>query len=115
MSTAAGIVCAVAVAVFCVTARTLAAARGDREAAGKWAGIAGTAYAAEGLFDAMQGSWWAVAVNALLAALWFWLSRRNRRKRKRARKLIGAKARAVLAAMAKNMPKPGPAPQGARA
>jgi hypothetical protein len=49
----------------------------------------------------------------LALVLWWWSRRKGRRKTLR---LLGGKARAVLAAMAGNMPKPGsalrPVPQG---
>jgi hypothetical protein len=52
----------------------------------------------------------------LALILWWWSRRRGKRK---ALKALGAKARARVAAMVKNMPKPGPVlrpvPQGARA
>jgi membrane protein implicated in regulation of membrane protease activity len=60
--------------------------------------------------------WFACACSAASAVLafilWWW----SRRKRKRSPKALGHKARARLAAMIRNMPKPGPAlrpvPQG---
>ena len=57
----------------------------------------------------------ASAASALLALVLWWHSRRKRRKR--SLRQLGSKARARLAAMARNMPRPGPvlrpAPQGA--
>lgn len=56
-----------------------------------------------------------------LAALrwWLWWKGRRGKRRKRSLKALGHKARARLAALAANMPRPGPAlrpvPQGARA
>jgi membrane associated rhomboid family serine protease len=59
----------------------------------------------------------ALGASALLAMVLWWWSRRKRRKR--SLRQLGEKMRAVFAAMARNMPRPGPvlrpAPQGARA
>lgn len=56
----------------------------------------------------LSGEWTHVAgwgASALLAlVLWWW----SRRKRKRSLKALGHKARARLAAMVKNMPRPSP-------
>jgi hypothetical protein len=72
-----------------------------------------------GAFTAVTaGDWPHVAVwgaSGLLGLVLWWRSRRKRRKR--SLKALGNKARAVFAAMAANMPRPGPVlrPQGARA
>jgi hypothetical protein len=73
-------------------------------------GTAGSVFAAVG-----SGGWLYVAswgASALLGLILWWLSRRNR---KRSLKLLGAKARARLAAMVRSMPRPSPrlVPQGA--
>lgn len=116
-SLTAGVICTVAITVFCVSAEAVATARGDAKAATAWAGIAVAAYGAEALFDAMGGEWWACGVSAALAAFWFWTWRRGRKNRKRSLKALGNKARARLAEMPRNMPKPGtvlrPVPQEA--
>jgi len=79
-----------------------------------------SAAAGAGAVAAALRDWPAVAsfaVSGMLALILWWLSRR--RKRKRAVKALGHKARARLAAMIRNMPKPGPVlrpvPQGAGA
>ena len=116
MSTGTEVLCAIAVAAIAVVARGLAAGRGDAEGAARWAGIAAAAYGSEALAAAAGGDWMTAAVGAALAAFWFWLWRRGRRNRKRSLRALGNKARARLAAMAGNMPKPGPVlrpvPQG---
>lgn len=69
-----------------------------------------------GLSALVSGEWPHVAgwgASGLLAlVLWWW----SRRRRKRSLKALGSKARARLAAMVRNMPKPGPVlrpvPQG---
>jgi hypothetical protein len=69
-------------------------------------GACGTAGAA--VSAAVGGGWLYVAswgASALLGLILWWLSRRNR---KRSLKLLGAKARARLAAMLRNMPRPSP-------
>lgn len=69
------------------------------------------------LFSALKGDWrnaLAWGLSGLLALALWWFSRR--RKRRRALRQLGHKARAALAAMARNMPRPGPVlrpvPQG---
>jgi len=68
--------------------------------------------------EAVTGHWVLAPADAAVAAawLWIWLNRRGGR-RKRSLRQLGHKARARLAALARNMPKPGPvlrpAPQGA--
>lgn len=82
-----------------------------------WAGGGGTATA--GLCAAASGSGWlnvaAWGASGLLGLVLWWHSRRKGRRK--ALRLLGGKARAVLAAMARNMPRPSPrlVPQGARA
>jgi hypothetical protein len=69
----------------------------------------------------LTGDWPGTGVAAFLALIWWltwWLGRRGRR-RKRSLRGLGFKARARLAAVLRNMPRPGPVlrpvPQGARA
>lgn len=69
--------------------------------------------------SALSVGWWlgcaAFAVLAAVLGVLWWNSRRKGRRK--ALRLLGGKARAVLAAMARNMPRPSPrlVPQGARA
>jgi small basic protein len=73
------------------------------------------------LLYAFQGDWLAAVLLAFVAVLWgrLWWQSWRRRKKKRSLRALGHKARARLAALARNMPRPGPvlrpAPQGARA
>lgn len=61
------------------------------------------------LFCALTGAWTYAAVVGLLAAYRWWLWRNGPRKRRRQTlKALGHKARARLAAMARNMPGAGP-------
>jgi Flp pilus assembly protein TadB len=83
-------------------------------------GLCGLACAAEtvlAVLDALGGQRVASAVALAVAAVWFWLWRRGRKNRKRSLRQLGHKARARLAAMIRNMPRPSPrlVPQGARA
>jgi len=82
-------------------------------------GLIGLACAAEAVLavlDALDQAWIASAIAFAVAAIWFWMWWRKRKKRKRSLKALGHKARARLAAMARNMPRPGPVlrpvPQG---
>jgi hypothetical protein len=72
------------------------------------------------LLYALHGNWPGAVANAGVAAFWAWIWwHHGRRRRKRSLRALGNKARARLAAMARNMPRPGPVlrpvPQGARA
>lgn len=69
--------------------------------------------------NALTGDWFGVGLASFLAVAWWlnwWFGRRGRRK-KRSLKALGHKARARLAAMLRNMPRPDPVlrpvPQGA--
>ena len=69
---------------------------------------------------ALHGDGTRAAGNAGIAVFWAWLWwQLRRRKRRRSLRALGEKTRAVFAALARNMPRPGPAvrpaPQGARA
>lgn len=80
-----------------------------------WGGLGGTITSA--LSAIGTGEWVIVAsfgASALTGTVLWWYSRR---KRKRSLRQLGNKARARLAAMARNMPRPSPrlVPQGARA
>jgi hypothetical protein len=84
---------------------------------GTWIDLAGAAaYGMAVPLAALVRDWAAAGGDAGLAVFWLWLWWRGRRgKRRRALKAIGDKTRAVLAAMAGNMPRaaPRPAPQSA--
>ena len=84
------------------------------------AGMVALLASAIALLGALQGDWPQAVTNAVVAAYWAWLWWQFwRRRRKRSLRQFGHKARARLAAMARNMPRPGPVlrpvPQGARA
>ena len=93
----------------------------DYGRAAMWAAGVSAAFALITVIYAMGANWFVVPLYAGAAAFWAWISWRNwrRRKRKRSLKALGEKTRKVFAAMARNMPRPGPvlrpAPQGARA
>lgn len=81
-------------------------------------GLTAAAYALLALYWAFHGAPVAAGACAVIAVIWAWWWWQGRRKRrKRSLKALGHKARARLAAMARNMPKPGPVlrpvPQGA--
>jgi len=94
----------------------LRAPAGSTRFFGEWAcfgfcAVPGSVLTAHGAADWVNvASWAASGLTGLI--LWWW----SRRKRKRSLKALGHKARARLAAMARNMPKPGPVlrpvPQG---
>jgi hypothetical protein len=71
-----------------------------------WSGFGGMT--TSGIAAVFNGGWpysAAYGASGLLALiLWWW----SRRKRKRSLRQLGHKARVRLAAMARNMPKPGP-------
>jgi hypothetical protein len=106
-----------AVFVCCALGSTAADMRGTPDFAQRLRGIAVIAETVLAVLDALDRAWIGSAIALAVAAAWFWLWRRNRRKRRRSLKALGNKARARLAAMARNMPKPGPvlrpSPQGA--
>jgi hypothetical protein len=85
-----------------------------------WAAGCAASFGSCAAVDVAQGYWPEAVIHAAAAAAlaWFswWLWRRRKRKRK-ALRALGHKARARLAAMVRNMPKPGPVlrpvPQGA--
>lgn len=74
----------------------------------RWAYSGLSAAFTSGIVAATGGGWLYVAgfgASGLLGLiLWWW----SRRKRKRSLKALGAKARARLAVMVKNMPRPSP-------
>jgi len=83
-------------------------------------GMTAVAYAVLALFYALHGDGLLTGVHAFNAAMWAWIWwRRRRGGRKRSLRQLGHKARARLAALARNMPRPGPVlrpvPQAARA
>lgn len=104
----------------CSVAGYLIADRGNPVAA-KWlCAVAALAYVALAVLFALSRDWPWSGIDTALAAFygWLWWNRRNRRRRRRSLRSLGEKSRARLAAMARNMPKPGPVlrpvPQGAR-
>jgi membrane protein implicated in regulation of membrane protease activity len=86
-----------------------------------WAAAVAVCLACAAAIDVMDGQWPAAGIVLAGVAYWLWQIWRHwrRRKRRRSLKALGHKARARLAAMARNMPRPSPAPrlvpQGARA
>jgi hypothetical protein len=98
-------------------------AAGGREhgRAAMWAAGVAAALALIAAIDAIEAHWAGVPLYAAGAVGWAWFAWQNwrRRRKKRALRELGYKARARLAALARNMPRPGPvlrpAPQGARA
>jgi len=90
--------------------------RGFMSGVARMAWVSAASYGTAALFLALGRDWPAAGGDAALAAFWLWLWWRGRRgKRRKALKAIGDKSRAVLAAMARNMPRPAPrlAPQSA--
>jgi hypothetical protein len=98
-------------------ARFVVRARGTRFFS-SWA-FAGFCAAGTGSLGALVGGGWpniaGFGASGLLGLVLWWNSRRKGRRK--ALRLLGGKARAVLAAMARNMPRLSPrlVPQGARA
>lgn len=97
-------------------ASLVAQSRGKADAVARYDGLASAGYAGAAVCNLLQQGWVSAAITAALAVAYFWTWRRNRRKRKRSLRALGHKARARLAAMVRNMPKPGPVlrpvPQG---
>lgn len=98
-------------------ARWVLRARGTRFF-GHWACFGLCAVPGSALTVTSDRDWVNVAAwgaSGLLGLILWWHSRRKGRRK--ALRLLGNKTRAVLAAMARNMPRPSPrlAPQGARA
>lgn len=112
----AGEVLIVAVVACCAFGHGFSRGRGNLSAAAGFAALACAAETILAAIDAMDRDWLASAIALAVAAFWFWIWRRNRGNRKRSLRALGNKARARLAAMARNMPKPGPVlrpvPQG---
>jgi hypothetical protein len=80
-----------------------------------WWAVAAAFSTASSLVAFGFGAGWPFGASGVLAMVLWWRSRRKGRKR--AARSAGAKARARIAAMARNMPTPGrvlrPVPQGA--
>ncbi len=89
--------------------------------AAMWAAGNAAVIALMAAIEAMGTNWFVVPVYVAGAVIWAWIAWQNwrRRRKKRSLRALGHKARARLAAMARNMPRPGPVlrpvPQGARA
>lgn len=109
--------CATVLAVCCVIAAAVASSRGGGR---RLALLVVASYGVLAVLNALVSEWpWsALDAGVSLAWLWIWWNRKRPRRRKSLRQL-GHKARAALAAIAGNMPKPGPsrrlAPQGSHA
>jgi hypothetical protein len=107
--------------VACVIPAIAAAATGLRAAALFLSGTVAVTAAVNAVLYALQGDGLQAALNVGVAGYWAWLwwQQWRRRRRKRSLRALGHKARARLAALAANMPRPGPVlrpvPQGARA
>lgn len=105
----------------CVLPAIAAAAMGLRGLAAFMSGTVAVIAVVIAVLYALQGNGPQTAVNAGIAVFWAWMwwQQWRRRRRKRSLRQLGHKARARLAAMARNMPRPGPVlrpvPQGARA
>lgn len=98
----------------CVLPATAAAAMGLRGLAAFLSGTVAVIAVVIAVLYALQGNGPQTAVNAGIAVFWAWLWWQQwRRRRKRSLRQLGHKARAKLAAMIRNMPRP--VPQGARA
>lgn len=95
-------------AVFFAVTSTLASARRNLEAATQRAGCAAIAYVVLALTDVLSRNWIAAAIAAACALFWAWLWWRGRKDRKKALRTLGAKSKARLEALVRNMPKPGP-------
>lgn len=110
--------CLVFAAVGGVLATCAAAGTGRIALAHTLTGLTAVAYALLALYWAFHGAPIAAGACGVIAAIWArWWWRDRRKRRKRSLKALGHKARARLAAMARNMPRPGPVlrpvPQGA--
>ena len=81
-----------------------------------WAAAVAVCLVCGAVINVMGGQWPAAAIDLAGAAYWLWRSWRNWRRRKRAARSLGYKARRAMAAMLRNMPRPGPVlrpvPQG---
>jgi hypothetical protein len=114
----AGIIGTSLVTVACTGGNLFAVLRGKPGLAGAFCVLAGVSQLILAVLDALGGARIPSAFAAAAAVFWFWLASRYwRKRRKRSLRALGAKAKARLAAMVKNMPKPGPVlrpvPQGA--
>lgn len=85
-----------------------------------WASAAAGMWGLIAVRAAVEGEWFPAVVFGAEAAVWAWFAWRQWRRRKRKRLLLGLmgyKARAVVEAMLRSMPRPGPVlrpvPQGA--
>jgi hypothetical protein len=95
---------------FCMIGSVVAQRR--HAAAGEpWDWAAAVVFTALAPLSAITGDRAGAGIAAFLAAaswLAWWLGRRGGRRRRRSPRALGHKARARLAAMARNMPRPGP-------
>jgi small-conductance mechanosensitive channel len=113
--------CLTLAGVACILPAIAAAATGLRVLALFLSGTVAVTAAVLAVLYALQGNGPQAALYVGVAGYWAWLwwQQWRRRRRKRSLRALGHKARARLAAMARNMPRPGPvlrpAPQGAPA
>jgi hypothetical protein len=106
-------------ALACILGSAAAAGAGRVALALSLAGMTAVLAGLLALLYALQGDWPQAVLSAGVAAMWARLWWSGRKRKKRSLRALGNKARARLAALARNMPRPGPvlrpAPQGARA
>jgi hypothetical protein len=95
----------------CAVGMIRADTRGKHALAASFAGLTAASFAVAAILSALNRHPAESAAYAAMAAVYFWLWRWNRPRRRRSLKALGHKAKARVADMLRNMPKPGPVPR----
>lgn len=106
--------CVALIAIAFVATGAVADVLGHREAAGRCFLCGSAVYVVLAVIYLAGRDYKEAVIQASLAAWWFWNWWRKRKNRLRALRQIGAKSRARLEALVRNIPRPAPrlVPQG---